>query len=244
MQFSLFMLTCISARSQGHAMKVDDSLKANSQFWEAKRRNVGAAGKYEFGPYQIISGHKGFTTTKTKSKLFSRFSESESKQKSSFVFTHNKDTFVVNISDQSVIHIERAPSGLIFEKGGVTIGPVDESKVTASADNFSAIISPNNDTTEWAIVYGLVQDSLKQQHYLHILTDGVTQVEIRDINEAADGKKSMIWTYHGYEFVVDGKSAAAVQTAAKQYVWLANDLDPKMKTVLATAAAVMLFHDM
>lgn len=61
---------------------------------------------------------------------------------------------------------------------------------------------------------------------------------------AADGKKSMIWTYHGYEFVVNGKSVAAVQTAAKQYVWLANDLDPKMKTILATAAAVMLFHDM
>ncbi|HET9825534.1 MAG TPA: hypothetical protein VFP87_09370 [Chitinophagaceae bacterium] len=231
------------ALPQNHSMKISDSLRAHSEFWEAKRRSVGAAGKYEFGPYKIISGHKGFTTTKTKSKLFSRFSEEESKQKSSFVFTDQKDTLVVNISDQSILHVERAPAGMVFDRRGITIEPVNEAKITTSQNNFSAIISPNSDAGEWVILYGLVRDSLKQKHYVYALTDGTTEIELRDVNVGADGKTSMMWTYHGYEFFLNGRAVAAVQTAAKQYVWLANDLDPKMKTILAVAMTAMLFHD-
>src|SRR5215470_4877475 len=90
-----------SASSQNHMMKLEDSLKVNSEFMEAKRKSIGGAGKYEFGPYKIISSKKGATITKEKSKFFSKISEEESKQVSSFVFTgHETDTVEANLVSQ------------------------------------------------------------------------------------------------------------------------------------------------
>jgi len=49
------MLNFYTASSQSHMMKLDDSLQANSEFMEAKRKSISGAGKYEFGPYKIVS---------------------------------------------------------------------------------------------------------------------------------------------------------------------------------------------
>ena len=63
------------------------------------------------------------------------------------------------------------------------------------------------------------------------------------MNESGDGKKSLLWFYNGYVFTLDRKQIAAVQTLTKQYIWLDKDLDPKMKLVLAAAAASFLFDE-
>jgi hypothetical protein len=50
----------------------------------------------------------------------------------------------------------------------------------------------------------------------------------------------------GYEFILDGRAIAAVQssidTFQKKYVWLRDDLDDTMKSFLAAAAASLMVH--
>jgi len=110
-------------------------------------------------------------------------------------------------------------------------------------DSFT-LISAASDTSEWEIGYRFVEDGSKEKRYIQSLTDGKTIIEIKEVNEAEDGKFSAIWMYKGYEFFLNGKAIAAVQTLAKHYVWCRTDMDKRLKLVLAVASAVMLFHDL
>lgn len=83
--FSAVLLLILSvlpfAASAQKIMKVDDSLKSNGVMMEVKSKGLSALHKYELGSYKVVSGKAGITTTKTKSKFFSRFSQSAFTQK-------------------------------------------------------------------------------------------------------------------------------------------------------------------
>lgn len=228
--------------SQAHMMKVNDSLKRSGEFITVKRKSIFGAAKYEFGPYKIISSRKGIETTKTKSKLFSNISESESKQSSSFVFTANeKDTVVVNLFVQNNYKTTTSKS-IVLENGKLKTEREQNSEATLRF--FQAELSVLSDTISWQLGYltRFGRDS-SDVHSPFLLSDGKTDIEIHEITEADDGKFSLIWTFHGYEFILNGKAVMAVQTMAKQYVWMDKGLDEKMKTILAAAAATLLFHE-
>lgn len=40
-------------------MRLDNELKANSKPMEDKRKGISSVGKYQFGPYRIVSGKAG-----------------------------------------------------------------------------------------------------------------------------------------------------------------------------------------
>ena len=226
---------------QKQMMKINDSLKTNSSFFEVKRKGFGVNAKSEFGPYKIISGKTGFYTAKSNSKLFSKVTATESKQQSSFVFVANeKDTVEVNISISSQSK-SVTENHLTIEKKELKIEK--ESNTKEATNNFAAIISPLHDTADWQLVYfkRANVDSSSQQKEFKTLSNGQTEIQIKEVNESDNGKFSLLWIYHGYEFLLNGKVVAAIQTLSKQYVWLRNDLDEKMKLILAAAIAAIMF---
>lgn len=220
-------------------MKVNDSLKNNCELLEVKAGGLRVIHKYEFGSYKVVSGKAGGTTTKTNSKLFSRFSESESTQKMSFVFTGNAiDTVQVNMFSQSKSQY-RTTHSISFSRKGAQREPDNETQ--QSLDSFVAVISKLNDTTAWQVIFITEYDKNLQKNKLtRFLTDGNTEIEIREVNESDNGKQSLLWICHGFEFFLDKKPIAAVQTMIKQFVWLNKDLDQNMKLIMATACATML----
>jgi hypothetical protein len=211
-------------------MKLDNELKSNSKPIEATRKGISGVGKYEFGPYRIISGKAGWTTTKSNKKLFSFETQSESKKKSSFVFVANdKDTILVNTSTNAKFSET--------ELGNM-------SWLNNRNENYVAVLTHAADTTEWRMI--LVSNSgeeIKGNFQAEgILTNGVTNIQIREIKQWEDGKTPSFKVICGYEFIMDNKSIAAVQSYQKKFVWLLNDLDERMKSLLAAASASLMVH--
>jgi len=216
-------------------MKLDGELKSSSKPLEAKRKGMSSVGKYEFGPYRIVSGKSGWTKTTSNQKLFSFETKSESKKKSSFTFVANgKDTLVVNTSTNTKVS----------ESG---IGDF-YSQINKSTDNYIAIISPLSDTVSWKMVFvfSAGEDVAGNFQAEGILTNGVTNIKIKEVKQWEDGKVPMMKLICGYEFILDNKSIAAVQssidTFQKKFVWLRQDLDENMKTMLAAASASLFVN--
>lgn len=215
-------------------MKLDSELKANSKPMEAKRKGMSSVGKYEFGPYKIVSGKAGWTTTTSNKKFFSFETKSESKKKSSFVFVAGeKDTIMVNTSTNTKMSETNIANWTFMNQ---------------SVDNYIAIIAPAADTSVWkmGVVFGSGQDVEGNYRAAGFMTDGITEVEIREVKQWEDGKSPALKLICGYEFFIGNNSVAAVQssidTFQKKYVWLSQNLTEKMKSVLAAAAASLMVH--
>lgn len=211
-------------------MKLDIELKANSKPMEATRKGISSVGKYEFGPYKIISGKAGWTTAKSNKKIFSFETQSESKKKSSFVFVANdKDTILVNTSTNAKFSET--------ELGNM-------SWLNNRNENYVAVLNPAADTAAWRMI--LVSNSgeeIKGNFQAEgILTNGVTNIQIREIKQWEDGKTPTFQMICGYEFIMENKSIAAVQSYQKKFVWLLQDLDERMKSLLAAASASLMVH--
>ena len=215
-------------------MKLDNELKSNSTPLTASRKGFSSIGKYEFGTYKIISGKSGWRTTKSSKKLFSFESKSESKTKSSFVLVaNNKDTLHVNISLNTKVSETDLQQLTILNQ---------------SDDNFIAVISPDADTTDWKMVVSSKSGANVKDlsHAEGVLTDGTKAIQIREVKILESGKSSLLNSICGYEFTVNDVVVAAVQTSIdtflKRIVWIRNDMDEKMKTVFAAAAASLMIY--
>ena len=215
-------------------MKLDNELKANSSPMEAKRKGMSSVGKYEFGPYRIVSGKAGWTATTSNKKFLSFETKSESKKKSSFVFVANsKDTIQVNTSTNTKVSETEV---------------ADWSFLNQSKDNYIAIISPRADTAIWKMVIVFLSGEAVEGNYQAkgTLSDGVTNIQIREVKQWEDGKVPVMKVICGYVFYLDDKPIAAVQSSIdsfqKKFVWLHQNLDEKMKQVLAAASASLMVH--
>jgi hypothetical protein len=215
-------------------IKINEELKTSCTPFEAKRKGMSSVGKYQFGPYKIVSGKAGWTTSTSKSKFFSLETKTESKKKSSFVFVANdKDSILVNTSTNT--------------KTSETIGG-SWSVLNNSTDNYIAIFSQTMDTTVWKMI--MIFDSGEQVEGNFkaegVLTNGTTTIQIKIIKQWEDGKTPMFKPIIGYEFISYGRSIAAVQssidTFQKKFVWLLPDLDEQMRLILAAASAALMVH--
>jgi hypothetical protein len=242
---ALIMLISCSTLCAQKMMKLDTDLKANSIPLEAKRKNMNMVvmGKYEFGPYKIVSGKAGWTFTKQRHKFFSFESISESKTKSSFVFIANDiDTILVNTATNTKVN-ETGIGDWLYENTNFSFS---WSSINQSIENYMVKISSTADTSEWTMIlitkYGTeVAGKFTAQG---ILTDGVTNIEIREVKQWEDGKTPVLGIICGYEFYIDNIALAAVQscldTTKKKMVWLNQNLDEQMKSVLAAVAASLM----
>jgi hypothetical protein len=233
MSVTLMMAFSLTASGQ-KMMKLDNELKANSKPMEVKRKGISIVGKYQFGPYKVVSGKAGWTTTKSRSKFFSLETQSESDKKSSFVFVgDDQDSVIVNTFTN-------------IKANEIIVG--DVSTLNLSNNRYVAFLSPKNDTTVWKMNLftrsgGEVEGNYRAEG---ILTDGISEIQIREVKQWEDGSNAYFELINGYEFYLDNRSIAAVQasidTFKKKIVWLHQNLDNKMKLILAAASASLIIH--
>jgi hypothetical protein len=228
------ILVCSTAVNGQKIMMLDNGLKENSKPIEVKRKGFSSIGKYEFGPYRIVSGKAGWTTTRSNKRFFSFETTSESKKKSSFVFVANgKDTLQVNTSTNTKLSETNI---------------ADWSWINQSNDNYVAVIATTSDTAVWRLMLVSISGEAVEGNFraAGILTDGVKEIQIREIKQWNDGKSPALKLICGYEFFLDNNSIAAVQssidTFQKKFVWLHQTLDEPMKSVLAAAAAALFVY--
>jgi hypothetical protein len=246
--FIVIMLIYSSTVYGQKIMMLDNELKTNSKPLEAKRKGISTVGKYEFGPYKIVSGKAGWTIGTgfglgfglpiNNESLFLGLSSSISKQKSSFVFVDNgADTILVNTSTNTKVKGTEIGSQLF-----------SLSWTNQSDDNYIAIISLPADSTEWIMILNTTSGVSKEGLYTAEgnLTNGVINIGIREVKQWEDGKIPAFGVICGYEFYLDNNSIAAVQssidTTKKKFVWLHQNLDDRMKSVLAAASASLMVH--
>lgn len=241
--FSAVLLIILSvlpfSASAQKIMKVDDSLKSNGVMMEVKSKGLSALQHYEFGSYKVFYAKAGITATKTNSKIFSRFSQSAFTQKFSFVFVGNTtDSVLVNMFRSSNSET-KSSSHLVFRRGGIGFEPASE--LLQDVDSFVAVISLPFDTTEWQLTSILEYDkNLQKYKAKRILSDGKIEIEIMKVDKQDNGKQSLLSYCEGYEFFLEKKSIAAVQTWNKQFVWLNKGLDQNKQLLMASACATLL----
>ena len=228
----LILVYTLSASAQ-KMMMLDKGLKANSQPMESKHKGAKIFGSYQFGPYKIVSGKAGLITTKSKSKLLSFETNTESKRKSSFVFVANdKDSVIVNAATNTTAKETSLGNWALLNE---------------SKDNYIVLISPINDTAEWkmVVIFDLgieVEGTFKSEGKL---TDGIVNIEIRAIKQWEDGETASLKKITGYEFYLENQAIAAVQASmgfGKKFVWIDQNLSEHMKLVLAAASSSLIVY--
>lgn len=245
--FLLFLfIVNVSLDGQNFIM-LDKDLKAGSEPFSAKRRGISAVGKYEFGPYRIISGKEGWTTTREKGGVFKRETNFISKTRKSFVFTGNEtDTVYANISISSDVRITELYGWLFRDLTGWS-----EQIVTESTEIFVAGLENSLDTVVWnlVLVYPVaveIDGSVSNEHpeYFHgVLTDGQSNIYIKPVFQWENGSYStLLKPVEGYQFERENEALAAVQVfpANKMYVWIRSDLEDNIRLILAAGAAVFM----
>lgn len=229
---------------------LDEKLKAFSEPMAAKRRGISAVGKYEFGPYRIISGKEGWTTTREKSGLFSRETNITAKTRKSFVFTGNEtDTVYANITVSSDVQIREQYGWLFRELTGWS-----ENIVTESTETYIAGLENSLDTARWnlILVYPVAEEidgPVIKEHldYFHgVLTNGQSAIDIRPVFQWENGSpSSLLKPVEGYLFERENEALAAVQVfpVNKMYVWIRKDLEDHLRLILAAGAAALLVRN-
>jgi hypothetical protein len=224
---------------------IDGDLKSNSQQIKAKRKGLSSVGKYEFGPYRVISGKGGWETTTRKSPLFSDNSSIKYSTSKSFVFVNEKgDTAFASIHIAENVEIDGG-SWIIR-----TFTPWSDTEVKNGEGIFECTFSFSSDTSTWNLVaiypVSAEVDGIYQTDdhtiFRGVLSDKHTHIEIAEINVNEEGGNSFINPVLGYEFWLDSSSLAAVQVlpANRCYIWIRESLDPDLKFVLASAITAML----
>ncbi len=243
----VFLFVIINSLNGQKFILLDEKLKLGSTPMEARRKGISAIGKYEFGPYKIISGKEGWTTTREKTKLFSRDTNIQSKSRKSFVFTGNDtDTVYANISVSSDARVTEQNGWLFRELTGWS-----EQIVTESTETFIAGLENSLDTSVWnlLLVYQMAEDidepvSMGDLESIHgVLTNGQSTFDIRPVFQWDNGSPSTrLKPVEGYQFVMSNETLAAVQVlpANKMYVWIRGDLEDNLRLILAAGAAVLL----
>lgn len=221
-------------------MKLDGNLQASTEPMQAKRKGVGNVGKYQFGPYQIVSGKEGLTTTTSKSRFLSAQTESKSKKKLSFVFVRDgKDSVLVNASVNTDVRDwdwDRITTPMI---NGWTV-------LKESQENYIATFSFPSDTTTWRmLLFSRIGKDVKgEEEFVGMLTDGKTAIQIKEIKHWNDGKTAVMGVAPGYEFYSQGTSIAAVQssldTFQKKWVWIGVNNNANAQFILAAASAAIM----
>jgi hypothetical protein len=218
---------CLSAQK---VLQLDKELISNSQPMEVKRKGISVIGRYQFGPYRIVSAKAGWTTTKSKSHLFKPETEFESKSKSSFILVaNNEDSIQVNISTNTKVSETESGDMLILNQ---------------SDQNFIAIIKALNDSIPWKLIYIVKEGANLGENYVAegILSDGFSEIRVKPLAQSPDGSYSIINRLFGFDFSIGSNSIAAVQTGPQRIVWLHQALDEHTRFFLAAASAALIVY--
>ncbi len=243
--FICLQVAFVSSLTAQRMIKIDGQLKDKSQAMIAKRKGFRAVGKYEFGPYKVISGKANWTKGFTNSPLFGRDTYSGSSTKKSFVLINDKaDTCIANILVVVNIQTEEKSSLL-----GVLLNQKDF-VVNEGEGIYETVFSFSNDTTQWKldVIYPLSveQDGISKRDnhtkFKGVLTADTSLIEIREVDIINEGNNSFLNPVKGYEFWQDDVSVAAVQFMPmnRMFVRIRNDLDESFQFILSSAVVAVL----
>lgn len=236
-----------SALSAQKKLKIDEQLKANSQSMIVKRKGISSVGKYQFGPYRVISGKSGWTKVSSRSPLFGDHTSTKSSSNKSYVSVGNHaDTCIANI--RVTENVETDDGNWISRE----FLNWTEKEVKKGEGVFETEFSFSTDTTLWklTVIYPVIinQNGPKRDtitSFRGVLTDNHRLIEIRKVILREDGKNPILNPVMGYEFWQGSESLAAVQVIPgnRMYVWIRDDLEEPLKFVLANGAMAMLIRN-
>ena len=217
-------------------MRVKDE---NFLIWLCDKVNIF---KFKFGPYAVVSSKMGWTTRSQRSNFWNTKTESKSTEKFSFVLASEQgDSANVNAAN----NIETQT----FSEFGIYFAfRIENEWLLKETKNFSAYITVNRDTTDvWSLIMTATRGARTDKSYEAVLSNGIRTIYIDPITSNRKGEDKRNFPALGYELVEDDKALCALQYFGggafglnKNIVWLRNDLDQKMKIMLAAAMTAIL----
>jgi len=228
-------------------MYLDEPFKNTTKPMPVKRKGISTVGKYQFGPYGIIAGKAGWTTTKSSSNPYKGESKIESKSRSSFILTSNqRDSITVNITFTAMARIEDNNSFLFRILTGWVSPEVKE-----NYEVYLASLSSTLDTSTWKLILSYpVGDEINRDisttdlHAFHgLLSNERNTITIKPELRWEDGKQATLFKpVEGYTFQQDEETIAAVQVLPfnKMHAWIKSDVPDALKLTLAAGIATML----
>jgi hypothetical protein len=235
----ILLIPCLLLHGQSH-IYLDDQFITSSERMEVKRKGLGSIGRYEFGPYKIISGKAGWTSVKERTSIKGGNSNIELTTMKYFVFAGaQSDTVLVNITIASVLSTHQQ-YGFIFS----TLTSWLDKVIDENHESFVARFHTTGKSGSWQMI--LVYPEIHSDRYAHfrgVLTDSRTFIDIVPVFKWDNGQSaSILKPIEGYRFVWKGETIAAVQVfpAHKMITWIKNDLPDHIRTIVAASNAAMM----
>lgn len=241
---SLFIAMLLIIEVNAQNIVVSENLNVNSGPLKVKMgaQGFGKIGKWKFGEYSVVSSKAGWTKTTSKSNLFNTKTESKTTQKFSFIMC-NKESDSAFVNAAKNVEIEEVQGFELFPN--FYLG---ENEVKLSANNFTASIIINGDTTDtWILLMNSEWGSESENTGEAILTNGITKYLIFSASSNSNGTDKRNIPAKGYEFREKEYAVLALQYYGggalgynKNLVWIDNNQNQKVKLILAAAATAIL----
>lgn len=239
---STIVLTAFAIAQKNIVLSED--LAANSEGLKVKMGTqwMGKIWKFKFGEYSVGKSKNGWTTQSYKSNFLNTKASSKTTQKFSFELNSgNVDKAVVEAATDINLEVTRSAEIIPFFSVG-------EDKILIDAKNFSALITVNEDTTDtWFLIMNISSGERVQDERMAYLSNGKRMIHLIPVTSNKKGEDNRNIPALGYELVEPGKTLGAVQYygggmmgANKNIVWLNQQLDARMKLILAAAMTAVL----
>jgi len=114
--------------------------------------------------------------------------------------SHGQDTVLLNAAvDTNLKEINAGDFPIHFEKGGKVLIGRNWSELRESTENYLAVFSVNSDTTKWrmALLTQMGTEVDRGYPFTGLITNGIFQIEIKQVKEWEGGKKITIQCHHG-----------------------------------------------
>lgn len=208
-------------------IQVDNNLLENTSIYEVKGRNGWLINQtLSFGKYQTgkvnRSWIKGYDIP-----FIIRFTGA--KEKLSFSLQDGSG----NKSEVFCLGVLNEQELLLFhEYFDITI---------KTKDAFTGSVALNESTAFDFFVVNLNQNNWFKEA-TGLIHGNNMEIEIRPVKNLSNGQKMLTAQVPGFEFVLDGKVVAALETLNKGKIWIKNSLDEQQKLVLASVASALLLR--
>ncbi len=244
-----FLLTLSMYDALGQkSMYLVESFRSQSTKMPAKRKGISAIGKFEFGPYKVLSGKQGWTKTEGKGN-FRGDSKSESVTKSSFEFQGiNQEVIKAEILYTSMVEITEQNS-LVFKL--LTNWSSTEME---QQEFYVADYQFPKDTSQWSLVlsYPIIHDEYSDlsmsdlaEMFKGEIVSNEIRIEIVPELRLDNGKNASAFRpLEAYTFRLNDTVVGAVQVIPipGMAVWIKDDLSDHLKNLLAVSAATMMIR--
>ena len=223
---------------------LSNDLAANTELLKVKMGTqwMGKIWKIKFGEYSVGASKNGWITQSRNANFLNTKTSSSSTQKFSFELNSGSSdkawvNAAINIDFKAYQSVEIVPF--------VSLG---ENKILVDSENFSAMITINQDTTDtWLLLLNKSSGDQISDKHMAYLSNGDRTIHLVPVTSNKNGEDKRSIPAKGYEFIEPGKTLGAVQFYGggmmgqnKNKVWINKLLDDRMKLILSAAITAVL----